>query len=244
MENSTNTSAKPPKNGKGPLLWNFFVSFCSFMIARLFHSVSICFFAGLILALFVGWFIFPMVLYSEHQQPLNFRHSTHMDPERVDGIDGDTELERCLYCHSFRADGTFVGNPKLEDCMVCHDDPESPYGKNPLETYFLRVYVAKKKEIPWFSYTRQPDNVYFSHIAHVKMGKLDCQTCHGDLATSSSRLPAYKKNRLTGYSINIWGKNISGYKVNIWDRMKMNDCAECHTDKGKEEDNACFVCHK
>jgi len=26
--------------------------------------------------------------------------------------------------------------------------------------------------------------------------------------------------------------------------MKMDDCAECHTKKGHEENNACFVCHK
>jgi hypothetical protein len=26
--------------------------------------------------------------------------------------------------------------------------------------------------------------------------------------------------------------------------MKMDDCAECHTKKGHEENNVCFVCHK
>jgi hypothetical protein len=26
--------------------------------------------------------------------------------------------------------------------------------------------------------------------------------------------------------------------------MKMDDCAECHTETGHEEHNACFVCHK
>ncbi|HBF43095.1 MAG TPA: cytochrome C, partial [Desulfobacteraceae bacterium] len=51
-------------------------------------------------------------------------------------------------------------------------------------------------------------------------------------------------NRMTGYSINIWGRNIAGYKTNTWDRMKMDDCAECHTKTGHEENNACFVCHK
>jgi cytochrome c553 len=26
--------------------------------------------------------------------------------------------------------------------------------------------------------------------------------------------------------------------------MKMDDCARCHTEKGQEQNNACFVCHK
>ena len=83
----------------------------------------------------------------------------------------------------------------------------------------------------------------FSHIAHVKMGEIDCRACHGDHA-KTDRLPVYKENRLTGYSIDIWGRHISGYKKNTWDRMKMDDCSECHTQKGHEENNACFVCHK
>jgi hypothetical protein len=103
--------------------------------------------------------------------------------------------------------------------------------------------VSKHKEVPWLSYYRQPDCVYFSHIAHVQMGELDCRTCHGDHG-KTERLPEYQANRLTGYSINIWGKWIAGYKINPWDRMKMDDCAECHTEKGHKENNECFVCHK
>jgi len=203
----------------------------------------IYFFAGLIPSLFIGWILFPVALYSSHQQPINFSHSLHLDPERVDGIEGDTDLEKCLFCHTFRDDGTFAGIPRLGKCMECHDDPESPLGDSPGEKEFLKEYVADEKEIPWLSYSRQPDCVYFSHIAHVKMGKQDCKTCHGDHA-KTDRLPVYKENRLTGYSINIWGKNIAGYKANTWDRMKMDDCAECHSKKGHEEKNACFVCHK
>ncbi len=201
------------------------------------------FLAGFIGALIVGWVIFPMVLYSEHSQPFNFSHAVHMDPERVDGIEGETEVEKCLFCHEFREDGTFAGIPKIAKCMECHDDPESPLGESPEEAAFLKTYVAHEKEIPWFSYYRQPDCVYFSHIAHVKMGELDCKTCHGNHGHLTS-LPPYKANRITGYSINIWGKRISGLKKHTWDRMKMDDCAECHTEKGHEENNACFVCHK
>ncbi|MBW1729735.1 MAG: cytochrome c3 family protein [Deltaproteobacteria bacterium] len=201
------------------------------------------FLAGFVGALIVGWIIFPMVLYSKQPQPLNFSHAIHMNPERVEGIEGDTETEKCLFCHEFREDGTFAGIPKLEKCTECHDDPDSPLGETDEEKAFLKTYVGPEKEVPWLSYYRQPDCVYFPHIAHVKMGELECKTCHGDHG-KLDQLPPYEANRITGYSRNIWGKRISGYKKHTWDRMKMDDCSECHSKMGHEENNACFVCHK
>ena len=203
----------------------------------------IYFVAGFIGSLVIGWILFPMALYSSQKQPINFSHEIHMDPDIAEGIKGHTELERCLYCHAFRKDGTFAGIPRLEKCVECHDNSEFPLGESAEEEKFLKEYVAKGIEVPWLSYSRQPDCVYFSHIPHVKMGNIDCKTCHGDHA-KTNRLPEYKKNRLTGYSINIWGNHISGFKSNTWDRMKMDDCAECHTKEGQEKNNACFVCHK
>ena len=202
----------------------------------------IFFLAGFIPALIVGWFIFPLVLYSSQPQPINFSHAIHLNPELVD-IEGETDLEKCLFCHQFRDDGTFAGIPKLEKCMECHDDPDSPLGDNPEEKKMLKNYVAKEKEISWLSYYSQPACVYFPHVAHVKMGKIDCSVCHGNHGKSQT-LPPFERNRLTGYSRNIWGKHISGWKFNTWDRMKMDDCADCHTKTGHEENNACFVCHK
>ncbi|MBL7175563.1 MAG: cytochrome c3 family protein [Desulfobacteraceae bacterium] len=243
MENQANSSEKPSGGGWIASLAGVILSYYAELISNPIRSGLIYFLAGLVPALFVGWVIFPIVLYSSQDQPLNFSHVIHLDPEKVDGLEGETELEKCLYCHSFRDDGTFAGIPRLETCTECHDDPESPLGESSEEVKFLNGYVESEKEIPWLSYSRQPDCVYFSHIAHVKMGNLDCQTCHGDHA-KTDQLPVYKKNRITGYSKNIWGKNILGYKRNTWDRMKMDDCAECHTKKGREENNACFVCHK
>jgi hypothetical protein len=243
MENQANSSEKPSGGGWIASLAGVILSYYSELVSNPIRSGLVYFLAGLVPALFVGWVIFPIVLYSSQDQPLNFSHVIHLDPEKVDGVEGETELEKCLYCHSFHDDGTFVGIPRLEKCTECHDDPESPLGESPAEVKFLNEYVEPEKEIPWLSYSRQPDCVYFSHVAHVNMGNLDCQTCHGDHA-KTDQLPVYKKNRITGYSINIWGKNILGYKRNTWDRMKMDDCAECHTEKGHEENNSCFVCHK
>lgn len=198
---------------------------------------------GFLCALIFGWIVYPMLLYSHQPQPFNFSHALHMDPEMVDGIEGARDIDKCLYCHEFREDGTFAGIPKISRCMECHDDPESPLGDTNDEKTFLKQYVANDKEIPWLSYYRQPDCVYFSHIAHTDMGKLECRICHGDHGYTN-QLPPFRSNRLTGYSINIWGKRISGIKKDTWDRMKMNNCAKCHTKNGHEQNNACFVCHK
>jgi hypothetical protein len=56
---------------------------------------------------------------------------------------------------------------------------------------------------------------------------MECATCHGPVGESEeSRV--YEENRITGYSRDIWGKNIAGFNKNGWDRMKMDDCAKCH----------------
>ena len=217
MENSAKSSESSSKGG-----WIFFL-------------------VGFVGALFVGWVIFPMVLYSKQVQPVNFDHALHMSEDV--GIEGDTEVDKCLYCHGFRDDGQFVGIPKLAKCMECHDNPESPLGKTSQEKEFLTKYVAEDKEVPWLSYYRQPECVYFAHISHVKMTQLGCKVCHGDFGMSKS-LPVYEENRLTGYSRYIWGKHISGYKKYPWESMKMDDCANCHAKMGQEKNNGCFVCHK
>ena len=191
--------------------------------------------AGLIAALVVGWVVFPLVLYSKQQQPLNYSHLKH-GPESSVGLE-------CEECHFFYEDGSFSGIPGLSKCMECHEDPESLYTDSPEEAKLVKTFVEPVKEIPWLVYSRQPDCVYFPHVAHVKMAEIECQVCHGDFA-SNDTLPAYKVNRLTRYSMDIWGRSITGYKRNTWDRMKMNDCAECHINEGKEQNNACFVCHK
>ncbi len=37
------------------------------------------------------------------------------------------------------------------------------------------------KPIEWTKVHNLPDHVYFNHSQHIKVGKLDCQTCHGNI---------------------------------------------------------------
>ncbi len=194
------------------------------------------FIVGLALSMVVGWAVFPKVLYSKKSQPVDFSHKLHL--EQVDN--------GCESCHFFREDGTFSGAPKLEQCIGCH---EEVMGESENEAVFVEQYVAKEREVPWLVYARQPDCVFFSHAAHVYGAKLACETCHGNIGASDTLKP-YEQNRITGYSRDIWGHSISGFKRNTWDRMKMDDCAECHETAGIHDSSvqtgrdACFVCHK
>ncbi|MGD8547997.1 MAG: cytochrome c3 family protein [Desulfobacterales bacterium] len=176
--------------------------------------VILFFIIGLFASIILGWIIFPKLLYSKKKQPIDFNHVLHM-AEVEDG---------CESCHFFRADGTYSGVPKLDQCIECH---EEILGDTPDEIKFFEEYVSKGREVPWLIYSRQPDCVFFSHAAHVKAAGMDCVTCHGHIGESES-LKVYEENRITGYSRDIWGKSIAGFKKNTWDRMKMDDCAECH----------------
>lgn len=194
------------------------------------------FIVGLVASLIVGWVIFPKLLYSQKHQPFDFNHKLH----------NELVADGCESCHFFREDGSYAGVPRLAQCVECH---ESVQGETADEATFVNDYVTPGREVPWLVYSRQPDCVFFSHAAHVKSAGMDCRTCHGDIGTSTS-LKVYEENRISGYSRDIWGKNIAGFKKNTWDRMKMDDCSECHVKLGvhqnsvQTEKGACFVCHK
>jgi hypothetical protein len=199
-------------------------------------TITLFFIIGLVASLVLGWVIFPQLLYSKKKQPIDFNHVLH----------NELVEESCESCHFFREDGTYSGVPTLAQCIDCHEEVQ---GESAEEEKFVSQYVAKGREVPWLVYARQPDCVFFSHIAHVKMGQMDCVTCHGHIGESES-LKVYEANRITGYSRDIWGKNIAGIKWNSWDRMKMSDCSECHqvnnVNQGsvQTQKGGCFVCHK
>lgn len=175
-----------------------------------------------------GWLLFPELLYSKKEQPFNFNHALHVE-----------EAGGCDACHYFREDGSFAGVPDLSACVDCHADI---LGETPDEEVFYTEYVEPYKEVPWLIYSEQPDCVFFSHAAHVIKAGMDCTACHGHIGESTSSR-VYEENRITGYSRDIWGKNIWGFERNSWDSMKMDICAKCHLEETGSQ-GACFQCHK
>jgi hypothetical protein len=177
---------------------------------------KIPFLAGLAIALAAGWLAFPRVIYRSRPQPVDFSHKIHADKAGA----------KCDDCHSFRDDGSFAGLPTVDKCAGCH---AAPMGTSAAEKNFIDQYVTPNREPQWSSYAGQPENVSFSHAAHVKRAKMACETCHGNTGTSGTLRP-YRVDR------------ISGYSRDVFQGMKMSDCVACHRQKGLE--HSCLDCHQ
>lgn len=170
---------------------------------------------GLALALAAGWVAFPRLLFARAEQPLLFSHATHASDKTGLG---------CADCHPIGDDGRFAGIPKVDNCAMCHSEPQ---GATEVEKRLVEEYVKPGREVPWLVYSRQPENVRFTHAVHVKKAGIACERCHGPHGASEA-LPPHQTNRITGYSRDLW---------------KMSDCERCHAESGHER-TACLACHK
>ncbi len=187
------------------------------------------FLAGALAALGAGWVGFPHAIYKSRPQPVDFSHKVHADKAGT----------KCEDCHAFREDGTFAGIPSLSTCAACH---AAPMGTTVAEKNFIDRYVTPNREPDWASYAQQPENVFFSHITHVKLGQLKCEQCHGDQG-ASDKLRPYQVDRISGYSRDIWGPTLFQSKAaGTVPGMKMDDCVDCHRKQGLS--HSCLDCHK
>lgn len=192
-------------------------------------KAKIIFSAGLAFGLLTGWYFFPMALYSSNEQPLHFSHATHT---------GESAGMACEDCHSTQENGRFQGIPAVAKCAECHS---SPLGESESEKILVEEYIIPNKEIPWLVYSRQPDNAFFAHAPHTTLGEMKCESCHGPHGSSDVLRP-HQVNRISGYSRDIWGANISGFSSSSWVGMKMDKCVRCHEDNGRRD--GCIACHK
>ena len=190
---------------------------------------SFVFAFGLTAALFVGWFVFPRLLYSHKHQPLDFLHKTHAEK---------SGLTDCGECHTIRQDGTFAGLPSMEQCAACHSER---VGESKAEAILVDSYIKPGRQTPWLVYARQPANVWFSHAIHGKRANLACTECHSKYGESDS-VRVYEVNRISGYSRDIWGSSMSRLRRAPHEGMKMSDCENCH--KQRKVEVGCLGCHE
>jgi hypothetical protein len=190
---------------------------------------SLIFTFGLVTALFVGWMVFPRVLYSQRHQPLDFLHKMHAEK---------SGLADCAECHSIREDGSFTALPVTEKCAGCHSER---VGESKAEAILVDQYIKPGQETPWLVYSRQPSNVWFSHAIHVKRASLACAECHARYGESDS-VRVFEVNRISGYSRDIWGHSMSRLRRSPGDGMKMSDCQDCHRKHNMEV--GCLGCHQ
>ncbi|CAN5490422.1 c-type cytochrome [soil metagenome] len=115
------------------------------------------------------------------EQPIAFNHKLHA---------GDNAIN-CQYCHSGVERSKTAGIPTVNVCMNCHKG--IPSGPTTGTTEIAKIYEAAgydpasglyskpQKPIRWVKVHNLQDFVFFSHQQHVKVGKQECVTCHGDL---------------------------------------------------------------
>lgn len=116
-------------------------------------------------------------------QPLEFPHRAHLKLK-------EQKLE-CKSCHEGVATRLAAGRPSTKKCLSCHNEETKS-----AEEKKLQAFGEKKIEVPWQRVWRLPPDVFFSHRQHVAVAKVECKTCHGDMA-SLDRPPAQALKRLS-----------------------------------------------
>jgi hypothetical protein len=137
-------------------------------------------------------------------QPIAFDHARHAQ-----------ESLSCDDCHAKADEGPYATFPSLKQCLLCHKEKQGDHPDEPK----LREYAEQGQEIPWVTVNRLVGHVYFSHVAHVRFGAMECVECHGDM--SQAKEPP-QRSQIEGLS--------------------MARCMQCHEQRGASLD--CIACHK
>ena len=128
-------------------------------------------------------------------QPIYYSHKVHAGINQIN----------CLYCHGSAWESKTAGIPAVNICMNCHKSINT-YEKGPKlydengdeingAAEIAKLYKAaafdpakpnswdpsKAKPIEWVKIHNLPDHVYFNHSQHINTGKVQCQTCHGEI---------------------------------------------------------------
>jgi len=131
----------------------------------------------------------------EPVQPIYYSHKVHAGVNQIN----------CLYCHGGAWDSRHASIPSVNICMNCHKaintyekgpklhDEEGNEISGTAEIEKLYQYAgfkpgqewdpAKAKPIEWIRVHSLPDHVYFNHSQHVRVGNVQCQTCHGEITS-------------------------------------------------------------
>lgn len=130
------------------------------------------------------------------EQPIYYSHKVHAGINQIS----------CLYCHGSAWDSKHAAIPSVNVCMNCHKAIQT-YEKGPklydesgneingtAEIQKLYTYAGFdpnnaskwdpsmiKKPIEWVKIHNLPDHVYFNHSQHIRAGKVQCQSCHGEI---------------------------------------------------------------
>ncbi len=107
----------------------------------------------------------------EPDQPIKFSHKQHAGDNKID----------CIYCHTGVYESRYASIPPESICLNCHNVITNGTNTGEDEINKLHEYVDNKEPIKWVKVYNLPDYVFFSHAQHVKVGKIECDKCHGDV---------------------------------------------------------------
>jgi cytochrome c551/c552 len=129
------------------------------------------------------------------EQPIYYSHKVHAGINQIN----------CLYCHGAAMESKHAAIPSVNVCMNCHktittyekgpklvrEDGTEVDGTKEIEKLYSFAGFdpknaaawdpSKAKPIPWTKIHNLPDHVYFNHSQHIKAGKVQCQSCHGEI---------------------------------------------------------------
>jgi len=145
-------------------------------------------------------------------QPIYYSHKVHAGTNQIS----------CLYCHGGAFEGKHANIPSANVCMNCHmtineykgakifkEDGSEVNGTTEIHKIYeavgwdpdKRVYTGKEgAPIEWVRIHSLPDHVYFNHSQHTRAGKVQCQTCHGEITAMDE---VYQASELSmGWCVN------------------------------------------
>lgn len=104
-------------------------------------------------------------------QPIAYSHQLHA---------GEYEIP-CQYCHTGVEIGKSANIPSANICMNCHTYIQNVGGQEGVSPEIAKIHEAVNTGTPieWVRVHNLPDLSYFNHSQHVKVGGIECQTCHG-----------------------------------------------------------------
>lgn len=104
-------------------------------------------------------------------QPIKFSHKIHA---------GDNQTE-CRYCHHDADYSKSAGIPSNNVCMNCHNVVKTGTNSGNFEINKIIRSINAGTPVEWVRVHNLPDHAYFNHAQHANVGKIECQTCHGNV---------------------------------------------------------------
>jgi len=107
----------------------------------------------------------------EPDQPIKFSHVVHAADNQID----------CQYCHTTAQYSKSAGIPDVNICWNCHSIVrEGSFSGRHQINKVVQAY-EQGTPIEWIRIHNLQDHVFFSHAQHVKVGNIECATCHGPI---------------------------------------------------------------